>query len=477
MDFTEIYRQSGGLVAFSPGAHFILTAVADSLVVRRADTFHVSRSWQVPPSPSPSAAAIATASSRPPVRPGPNVDSLTQTVISHIGWSPDSEYVFAACVKLGVVYVFRMRDEEWTAHIESGAEGLIRAEWAPDGRHVLCFSEWGLRLTVWSLAAGIATYIQYPLHPDKGHAFRQDGRYFVLAERHKSKDTVGVYDAANSFSLARHFPSPTSSMNSLALSPTGNHIAVWEGPLEYRLYILSLAGDVLGSFRPDPDPGFGIRNVVWHPSGMFLAVSGWDNKIHILEQLTWSSIATLELATRIPANVTIWREPSNWLEATEGRGFLSYEKLEGPHPLNANRVDNSKAYPKSGTTQLEFNKTGTLLLARFENVPTAVHLFAFPGPGEAFSPRLRSVLLHTSAVTHAHWNPVRQGRFVLSCSGQAMYLWSEEWIGEGDAEEMAECVGIPAKKFDARDVRWAPDGKGLLLVDRETFCCAFEVEE
>jgi len=108
-------------------------------------------------------------------------------------------------------------------------------------------------------------------------------------------------------------------MNSLALSPSGNHIAVWEGPLEYRLYILSLAGDVLGSFKPDPDPGFGIRNVAWHPSGMFLAVSGWDNKvpqnvecpsvfslvwqIHILEQLTWSSVATLELGTRIPANV------------------------------------------------------------------------------------------------------------------------------------------------------------------------------
>jgi len=143
MDFTEIYRQSGGLVAFSPGAHFILTAVADSLVVRRADTFHVSRSWQVSSSPSPSAAVIATASSRP-VRPVPHVDTITQSVISHIGWSPDSEYVFAACVKLGRVYVFRMRDEEWTAHIDSGAEGLIRAEWAPDGRHVLCFSEWGV---------------------------------------------------------------------------------------------------------------------------------------------------------------------------------------------------------------------------------------------------------------------------------------------------------------------------------------------
>jgi hypothetical protein len=84
-----------------------------------------------------------------------------------------------------------------------------------------------------------------------------------------------------------------------------------------------------------------------------------------------------------------------------------------------------------------------------ENVPTAVHLFAFPAPGEAFSPRLRSVLLHSSAVMHAHWNPVRQGRLALSCGGQAMYLWSEEWIGEGGAEEeMAECVGIPASASD-----------------------------
>jgi hypothetical protein len=30
-----------------------------------------------------------------------------------------------------------------------------------------------------------------------------------------------------------------------------------------------------------------------------------------------------------------------------------------------------------------------------------------------------------------------------------MYLWSEEWIGEGGSEEeMAECVGIPASAFN-----------------------------
>jgi hypothetical protein len=38
-------------------------------------------------------------------------------------------------------------------------------------------------------------------------------------------------------------------------------------------------------------------------------------------------------------------------------------------------------------------------------------------------------------------------------------------------------ISIFSEKFNARDVQWAPDGKGLLLIDRESFCCAFEVEE
>lgn len=149
-----------------------------------------------------------------------------------------------------------------------------------------------------------------------GYAFRADGRYFVLAERHKSKDTLGLYDTAELFKLVRvcserlsdmpslmwegkHFPLPTASLSALALSPSGNNLAVWEGPLEvsqslitrgifaylrflqYKLYIVSLAGDVQGSFIPDPDPGFGIRSAVWHPSGLFLAVGGWDDKVCI----------------------------------------------------------------------------------------------------------------------------------------------------------------------------------------------------
>ncbi|ETW87360.1 hypothetical protein HETIRDRAFT_307340 [Heterobasidion irregulare TC 32-1] len=471
MDFTEIYKQTGGLVSFSPGAHFILTAVSDRVIVRRADTFHIARSWLVDALPS----ATANASTR---RQLPEHADLPATAITHIGWSCDSEYVLAACAKAGVVHVFRMRDEDWRTKIEAGAEGLVKAEWAPDGRHVVCFSEWALRVSVWSLVSGHASYIQYPLHPDRGYTFRADGRYFVLAERHRSKDTLGVYDASDAYKLARHYPLPTSSMSSMSLSPTGNHLAIWEGPLEYKLYILSLAGDLLGTFTPDSDPGFGIRTVAWHPSGMFLAVGGWDDKIHILEQLTWSRVATLELGTRIPPGVTVWREPVNWIEATEGRGFLSYERLKGPQPLSTVRTDQSKPNLRSGVVQLEFNHTGTVLLARFENVPTTMHLFTFPAPGQPFVPSLRSVMTHTRPVYQARWNPVRKGSLAACCGSRALYVWSDEWVGEGGVEEeMAECVGVPAKSFDTRDIKWAPDGKGLVLLDRETFCCGFEVQE
>lgn len=36
-----------------------------------------------------------------------------------------------------------------------------------------------------------------------GYTFRKDGRYFVLAERHKSRDTIGVYDARDGYKVAR----------------------------------------------------------------------------------------------------------------------------------------------------------------------------------------------------------------------------------------------------------------------------------
>lgn len=128
-------------------------------------------------------------------------------------------------------------------------------------------------------------------------------------------------------------------------------------------------------------------------------------------------------------------------------------------------------------------------MVRYGGAPEAIWLYAFPSfvppagksptPTPALKPKLRSVLLHTATVTSAAWNPVRKGALACATGGGAVYLWSDEWeSGEAaQAEEVAECVGVPARKFATSALRWAPDGRGLALLDRETFCCAFEVEE
>lgn len=120
MDFTEIYKQSSSLVAFSAGAHFILTAVQDRIIVRRTDTLQITRTWQVDASRSPTQATLTTLKSKPGTS---NTNSSSEAWVTHIGWSCDSEYILAACAKLGVVHILKLRDEEWKGRIDSGAEG------------------------------------------------------------------------------------------------------------------------------------------------------------------------------------------------------------------------------------------------------------------------------------------------------------------------------------------------------------------
>lgn len=125
--------------------------------------------------------------------------------------------------------------------------------------------------------------------------------------------------------------------------------------------------------------------------------------------------------------------------------FDADERLLSPHTLQVTRPELSKAYPKCGTVQLAFNASGTLLFARFESTPHAIHLFTFHG-GDL--PHLRSVLLHTQPVISAQWNPSRKGVFAACCGEESVYMWSDEWEEDGadEAEEMAECIGVPASK-------------------------------
>ena len=128
MDFTEIFRARTAV--FSPDGRYILTAVDNRIIVRLAETFQISQAWQIQPHATDSPAA-GTASTRSPT-----------SESAQCAWSCDSRYILVA--KCGLVQVFDSVDKGWEASIHTGAEGLAKAVWAPDGRCILCFSEWGV---------------------------------------------------------------------------------------------------------------------------------------------------------------------------------------------------------------------------------------------------------------------------------------------------------------------------------------------
>jgi hypothetical protein len=83
------------------------------------------------------------------------------------------------------------------ARIQEGLLGLANVCWSLDGSHLLTWSDYQLRLTIWPLSdrsVGSVYALRFPKYADRGFAFRLDGRYFAYAERVEGKDWVGVVD-------------------------------------------------------------------------------------------------------------------------------------------------------------------------------------------------------------------------------------------------------------------------------------------
>ena len=71
---------------------------------------------------------------------------------------------------------------------------ITRTEWAPDGLHVVTWSECGLKASVWSLSDRSISVVRRP--KDGCFASSPDGKWMAFAERRDCKDWVLVLGLA-----------------------------------------------------------------------------------------------------------------------------------------------------------------------------------------------------------------------------------------------------------------------------------------
>ncbi|ORY23945.1 hypothetical protein BCR39DRAFT_548449 [Naematelia encephala] len=474
-DFSQLFHAH--TLAFSPGTTFLVTAYNNRIIIRSTSTLSIVRTFQCLLPASTSAAYV--------------IDSLQ--------WSSDSMYLLAYASKVQAVWVFGLTetgDGEGgeMARLGGEVEGLAKVEWGKAGREILAWSDHGLRLTIYDLATGDASCIQYPKSPLNCHTFSPDGRYLAIVERHGGKDHVGVYDAQAGYRLVRHFALQTIDIQSLTWSPCGRYLAAVDSALSYSLHIYSPLGPQLCEFSPNSatfsadsisfDPGLGIRTVSWAPGGRWIALGGWDGKVRIVESDGWRCVAVMSWGGKTGTKETVvWKEPPNWLRETRGHGIVQFDKIATPASFPSTREDVSKS--RGGVTQIAFDEEATLLLVRLDTQPHVVHIHSFLPDLTSINPHIKHVasLIMTETVRSAKWSP-KTSKLAISSRSGGVYFWdaSASWVEEGKENEetqggLMEGVGIPSRTdFAVHDVVFSPDGKALAICDKEQFCLLYDNE-
>ncbi|CAB1329539.1 unnamed protein product [Coregonus sp. 'balchen'] len=424
MNFSEVLKQSNQLCRVSPDGKYLATCVQYRLVVRDVNTLQILHLYTC----------------------------LDQIV--HMEWSSDSLFILCAMYKRGLVQVWSLEQPDWYCKIDEGSIGLVSSRWSPDGRHILNTTEFHLRVTVWSLCTKAVSYIKYPKACQKGIDFSRDGCYMALAERRDCKDYVSMF-VCDDWHLLRHFETETQDLAGVEWSPNGCVLAVWDSCLEYKVLLYSLDGRLLSTFSAY-EWSLGIKSLAWSPSSQFLAIGSYDEKVRILNHITWKKVTEFDHpATINNTKAVIYKEVER--RPVVGSADLSIQQ----HITMGSTLFNTQS--KFGVSSMAFSSDNRYLATKNDNMACVVWVWDMQRLG------LLAVLEQTSAVRCFQWDP-RRPRLAL-CTGNAkLYLWSP-----------AGCVSVqvPAEGgFQVQSLNWHCSGDSLILLGKEQLClCYMETEE
>ena len=307
--------------------------------------------------------------------------------------------------------------------------------------------------------------------------FSSNGKYMALAERRDCKDYVSLFDCAQ-WQLIRHFQVETTDLVGLSWSPDGKVLCIWDSVLDYKLYLYSIDGRCLASYSAY-EHALGIKSVSWSPTSQFLAIGSFDQKLRILNHVTWKTVAEHFHGMSVESGngkVVVYSEvETKSLRGAEmkspGRGGLpipvpsslylsqsKYETLAIPVSVPHVKPDPEKPNPKLGVGTITFSPDSKYVASRNDNMPNAVWIW------NVASLRLSVLLLQASPVREFKWDPV-QSRLAICTSNNKLYLWSP-----------AGCVSVTVPveaSFSVQRLSWHPNGKSLALLGATHFCVCY----
>ena len=361
--------------------------------------------------------------------------------------------------------MWSIEQSQWACKIDEGSTGLVACCWAPDSRHVITTSEFQLRMTLWSLSDKSVSYIKYPKLASGGLDFTPDGECMALAERRDCKDFVSLFDCKQ-WKLVRNFPVDTTDLAGLCWSPDGTTLCVWDSPLNYRVVLYSIEGLCLASYSAYEN-ALGVKCVKWSPTSQFLAIGSYDQKVRILNHVTWKPVMEHMHQSTIndEDSVTVYKEVENKFSTGKTKvaadlfpSQSKYEPQNLPFTVPSIRPDPEKPNPKLGVGSVSFSSDSAFIATKNDNMPNTVWVW------DIIQLKLVVLLVQSCPVYDFQWDPC-QSRLAVSTGSNKLYLWSP-----------AGCVSVAVpvdSTFTVQRLVWHPNGSSLALVGNTHFCVCY----
>ena len=364
--------------------------------------------------------------------------------------------------------MWSLEQPSWTCKIDGGLTGLTWCWWAPDSRHLLTMADFSLHLTLWSLVSKTISLIKYPKMSMNGLDFTSDGQYMALAERRECKDRMSIFEC-NNWQLVQHFSVATQDMAGIKWSPDGSVIALWDSVLDYKVLLYSMDGRCLATYSAY-EHALGVKTVTWSPSSQFLAIGSYDEKLRILNHLTWRAVAEhthpVNIDVSTSCGLVVYKEiednPRHMMtQVTSSQSH--YETISLPVSIPNTKPDPEKPNPRLGVGIALLSTDSHYIASRNDNMPCAVWIWNMIGLG------LTALLIHTSPVKEISWDPT-QSRLAIATGNGRLYLWSP-------AGCVSVCIPHSEPSFSLTHLKWHPDGTAISLLSSTHFCVCYLIEQ
>ncbi|EAS04393.2 WD repeat WRAP73-like protein, putative (macronuclear) [Tetrahymena thermophila SB210] len=377
-----------------------------------------------------------------------------QDIITHMEFSPDNQLILVVQSNSNTVEVKNFNDEQWICKIVDQACGLLHAVWAPDSRSIITFSDFQMKATIYSLTDKQQYLIKNPKYTDKGLSFSSDGKFMALAERRDIKDYIGIYYTKD-WKLVNHFQVDTMDLVDIQWSKDDGSILVWDSSINYKFLVYHPSNGLIQRIQPY-EYALGIKCVELSNTPNFVAIGSYDEKIRLVNTLTWKIITELEHKANIKeySNAVVYREQNSTLLNAQhlvDRTTTQFVIDESINKLPGAKQSTDKSQ-QSGVTDVTFSFNANYIASKSASFPNAVFIW------EVSLLELRYIILLQNPVKGFLWSH-NSNNLIIYAGSNKIYFWSLDGASVCELPQYG-------KQFSVNKVLWNKNSKCLVLIDR-----------